>query len=417
LTATAAASVRPWIARRAPEVALAAGAGTLALLAAAVGFALPESSPLSPDHAGGDSSWAWVYLAAMSGAFVFYVGGLAVLSRRGARLGAVVALGVAIQLLPLVGPVLLSTDVYTYWARGRVGTIHEADPYTTPPSAFPQDPAIPRMGASWRERPTGYGPAFTLLSEGHALVAGDRPGTAAYLYRVLAAASMLALIGLAVALASEKAFAAAFVGWNPLLAVQFAGGGHNDALMMALVLGALVLAARRRTALAGACWAASIAVKWVSLVFLPLRAVEAYRQGRKVSHVGFAVALGLIAAAAFWRYGPDWLESFGNFSGQLRRTTSVSTARWLEAIGLSEDAAVAVLTVLFVAGYLWLLRGAWRGRARLALCACFLLLTASWLVPWYAVWAVPLAAIERDRTAQVLSLVICAYLLRAAVPL
>jgi hypothetical protein len=30
---------------------------------------------------------------------------------------------------------------------------------------------------------------------------------------------------------------------------------------------------------------------------------------------------------------------------------------------------------------------------------------------------VPLAAIERDRTAQVLSLVICAYLLRAAVPL
>ncbi len=90
MTATAAASVRPWIARRAPEVALAAGAGTLALLAAAVGFALPESSPLSPDHAGGDSSWAWVYLAAMSGAFVFYVGGLAVLSRRGARLGAVV---------------------------------------------------------------------------------------------------------------------------------------------------------------------------------------------------------------------------------------------------------------------------------------------------------------------------------------
>ncbi len=87
-----------------------------------------------------------------------------------------------------------------------------------------------------------------------------------------------------------------------------------------------------------------------------------------MSHVGFAVALGLIAAVAFWRYGPDWLESFGNFSGQLRRTTSVSTARWLEAIGLSEDAAVAVLTVLFVAGYLWLLREAWRGRARLALC-------------------------------------------------
>ena len=81
----------------------------------------PRASPLSPDHAGGDSSWAWLYLGAMGGGFVLYLAGLLALSRRGARLGAVVALGVAIQLLPLVGPVLLSTDVYTYWARGRVG--------------------------------------------------------------------------------------------------------------------------------------------------------------------------------------------------------------------------------------------------------------------------------------------------------
>jgi hypothetical protein len=353
----------------------------------------------------------------MIASFVFYVGGVAALSRRGARLRAVVAVGVAMQILPLIGPVLLSTDLYTYWARGRVGAVHGENPYTTPPSAFPGDPALPYAGASWRDRPTGYGPAFTLLSEGHALAAGGSPRTASYLYRGLGTVSMLALIGLAVALARDRPFAAAFVGWNPLLAVQFAGGGHNDALMMALVLGALLLAARQRTGLAGAAWAASIALKWVPLVFLPLRAVEAYRRGRRVSHGGFALAAALIAAVAFWRYGPEWLESFGNFSGQLRRTTSVSTARWLTDLGLSENGAVALLTVAFAGGYVWLLREAWRDRARLALCACFLLLTASWLVPWYAVWAVPLAAVERDRTAQVLSLAICAYLLRAAVPL
>lgn len=417
MTATAGALARPWLSNRSSVTALLAGAGTLVALGAALAAAFPEASPLSPDHEGGDSSWAWLYLGAMVAGFVLYLAGLLALSRRGARLGAVVALGVAIQLLPLVGPVLLSTDVYTYWARGRVAAIHGEDPYTTAPSAFPDDPSLPRMGASWRDRPTGYGPAFTLLSEGHARAAGDSPATAAYLYRGLAAASMLALIGLAVALARDRPFAAAFVGWNPLLAVQFAGGGHNDALMMALVLGALLLAAQRRVGFAGAAWAASIAIKWVPLVFLPLRAVEAYRQGRKVGHLGFAVAAGLIVAVAFWRYGPDWLESFGNFSGQLRRTTSVSTARWLMGAGLSENAAVTILTVAFAAGYVWLLREAWRGRARLALCACFLLLTASWLVPWYAVWAVPLAAIERDRAAQLVSLGICAYLLRAAVPL
>jgi hypothetical protein len=64
-----------------------------------------------------------------------------------------------------------------------------------------------------------------------------------------------------------------------------------------------------------------------------------------------------------------------------------------------------------------LLREAWRGRARLGLSACFLLIATPWLVPWYAVWAVPLAAIEEDRTARFLSLALCAYLLRDAVPL
>jgi hypothetical protein len=72
---------------------------------------------------------------------------------------------------------------------------------------------------------------------------------------------------------------------------------------------------------------------------------------------------------------------------------------------------------IFAVGYAWLLLEAWRGRARLALCAGFLLLTTSWLVPWYAVWVVPLAAIEDDRAARLLAVGLSAYLLRGAVPL
>jgi alpha-1,6-mannosyltransferase len=400
-----------------PPVALVAGAGAFALLGLAIGAAWPESSPLSPDHAGGDEGWSWLYLGAMSASFVLYLLGLAALARRGARLGAVVVVAAAIQLAPLAAPLLLSTDAYTYWARGRVAAVHGENPYETAPSAFPGDPALERMGRSWRDRPTGYGPAFTLLSEGHAAAVGDSPDAAAWTYRVVAAGAMLALVGLAAALGREKAFAAAFVGWNPLLAVQFAGGGHNDAVMMALVLGALLLGSRGHPRLAGVAWAGAILIKWVPVVFLPLRALEARRVGRRVDHVGFALAAALIVGVSFWRYGTGWLHSFGNFSGQLERTTSVSAARWLTGIGLSEDAAVALLIALFGVGYLWLLREAWRGRARLGLCGGLLVVTASWLVPWYAVWAVPLAAIEEDRTARLLALALSSYLLRAAVPL
>ena len=62
------------------------------------------------------------------------------------------------------------------------------------------------------------------------------------------------------------------------------------------------------------------------------------------------------------------------------------------------------------------MREALRGRARLGLAACALMLAAPWLVVWYVVWAVPLAAAEDDRTAQLVSLGLCAYLLPQTIP-
>jgi hypothetical protein len=89
----------------------------------------------------------------------------------------------------------------------------------------------------------------------------------------------------------------------------------------------------------------------------------------------------------------------------------------ISGLGIREGVAVAVLAALFVLAYAWLLREAWRGRARLGLTAGLLLLTTSWLVPWYAVWAVPLAAVEEDSAARWLAVGLSAYLLRDAVPL
>jgi alpha-1,6-mannosyltransferase len=396
----------------------AAGLACLALLAVAVASAHPSASPLSPDHAGGDSSYAWLYLGSIAAAFALYLAGLAALSLAPARLKLVLALAVVIQVAPLAGPVLLSTDVYTYWAYGRISAVHGENPYETAPDAFVSDPAYAVMGADWRDTTAVYGPAFTLLSEGHALAVGDSSSAAAWTYRGIATASMLALVALAATLGRRRAFCAAFVGWNPLLAVQFAGGGHNDALMMALVLGALALAAAGRPRLAGASWAVSIAIKWVPAVFLVLRAVEARASGRPVRHLGFALAAGMLGGLAFWRYGLDWLGSVVPLARNLERQAVYSVPnRLADLTGMREGAASAILAALLVVGLLWLLREAWRGRARLGLSACFLLIATPWLVPWYAVWAVPLAAIEEDRMARLLSLGMCAYLLRDAVPL
>lgn len=334
-----------------------------------------------------------------------------------ARIAVVIAIAAGIQLLPLVGPVLLSTDVHTYWDYGRIAAVHGGNPYTDVPSDYPEDPAYPLMGSAWRDTTSVYGPGFTLVSEGHAAIVGDSSTAASLLYRVLAALSVVALVALAAKLAARKAYAAAFVGWNPLLAFHFAGGGHNDAWMMALVLAALALAASSRRQLAGAAWAAAIAVKWVALVFLPLRILEARATRREVRHLGFAAVAGGIIAVATWRYGPHWLEAFGPLADNLARQAQYSIPNRLSGLGISQDAAAWLLAGLFALAYLWLLREAWRGRARLGLAAGLLLLATPWLVPWYAVWAVPLAAVEEDRAARWLALGVSAYLLRDAVPL
>jgi alpha-1,6-mannosyltransferase len=387
-------------------------------VAGAAALAWPASSPLSPDHRGGDSSWAWAYLGLLAGAFVFYVVGVLLLAR-GARLGptaAVLAVAAAVQLAPLAAPVLLSTDVYTYWDYGRLSAVHGENPYAVEPLAHPEDPAFSRMGADWRDTTSVYGPVFTLASEGHAAAVGDSPAVAAWAYKALAGLAVVLIAWLSSRVAARPALAAAFVGWNPLLAAQFAGGGHNDAWMMVFVVAALALAATGRRQLAGAAWVLAIAVKWVAIVFLPLRALEARRRGRRVGHLGFAAAAAVIVGLASWRYGTAWVDAFGPVSRNLREGARYSLPSRVESLGLSHGAAVGMFVGLFALAYLWLLKEAWRGRARLGLAAGLLMAAAPWLVPWYAVWVVPLAAIEEDRTARLLALALCAYLLPAYVP-
>ena len=337
------------------------------------------------------------------------------LARSRAGLGAVLAVAAGIQLAPLAAPLLLSTDAYSYWDYGRIAAVHGGNPYADRPSRWPEDPAYRRMGADWRGRTSVYGPAFTLAAEGDARVAGDSQRTATLLFRLLAVAGMIGLVGATVAASRGSAFAAAFVGWNPLLALHFAGGGHNDAVMAAFVVAALAL---RGLPWEGAAWVGAVAVKPIGAVFLPLRGLEALRR-RELARLAarVAVAAAAVAVVATLRYGSAWLRLLSPLSNQLRQTSSLGLPYWLDRIGVPERPAREALVALFVLFYAWLLREAWRGgRPRLARCAVALLLATSWLQPWYAVWAVPLAAVEEDRLARAGALALTGYFLWDAIP-
>jgi hypothetical protein len=390
------------------------------LVAAAAASAWADGSPLEPlsgGHPEGDAFWAWLFLGLLVGAALAYGLGLWLISRFGGPLAAVVALAVGIQLAPLAAPLLLSTDAWTYWDYGRIAAVHDGNPYRDSPSDYPDDPAFRYTGEDWREATSVYGPAFTLASEPLALAADSSAHTAGWIYKTLAAAAVLVATGLAAYLSPRPVFAAAFVGWNPLLAVHFAGGGHNDAWVAALVLAALALAASGRRQLAGVAWAVSIFVKWIPLLLLPLRALEARARGRRVGHAGFALAALAVVVLAFWQYRAEWLRAFGPLAKNANQETSFALPHRLTQLGLPREAALALAAAAFTGGYLWLLGEARRGRARLGLAASFGLLATPYLAPWYTAWAVPLAAAEDDRAAQLVALALTAYLLRQTIPL
>ena len=401
------------------RTATTAAVAVALLVAGCAACAWIEGAPLVPADAGraNGGGLGWLFLALLAAAFALYLVALGLVRRGPPSLRAVVLASVAIQLVPLAAPVLLSTDAWTYWEYGRIAAVHDGDPYRDAPSAYPDDPAYAHAGAAWRETTSVYGPAFTLLSEAVALVAGSSEAAAGWIYKVLAALAVLACALLAASLARDRPYAAALVGWNPLFAIHFAGGGHNDALLSALVLGALALAATGRRAAAAAAWVLAIFVKWIPLVFFALRTVEARASGRRVSHLGFALAAAVVAAIATARYGVDWLRAFGPLARNAEGQTSYALPHRVEQLGVPHAVALGLAAAALVLGLAWLARETLAGRTRLGAAGCLQLAATPWLAPWYVIWALPLAAAEEDRRAQLVALGFCVYLLPQTIPL
>jgi hypothetical protein len=379
----------------------AALVSTVALAVAAANHASPSAvSPVTP-RGGWSSVWPWSVLAA----FVLY--GAGVLAARDGRLRLRVAVAVAIgvQALPLAAPLLLSKDVFGYWGEARVLLVHHANPYEATPGSFPGDLALPWVSQEWQQAHSPYGPVWQVVGTAPALVAGDSRLAAEIAYRVLAAAAVLACVWI-VARRTGDAAAVAFLGWSPLVALHYAGGGHLDAVMMALALGALAAGA---TARGGALWPLAGAVKPVPLVLLPLElARRRLAVGRRwwIGLAGSAVAVAAVSTALF---GTRWVHAA---VAGLHQSSPLGGVHWLTEHGLVHRDAVLVAGGVFAVVYALLLWNAWRtGRGRLSLAATALCLCSSLLRPWYALWPVALAAFEEDAIGAVAAFALSAYVL------
>jgi hypothetical protein len=212
--------------------------------------------------------------------------------------------------------------------------------------------------------------------------------------------------------------------WSPLVALEFAGSGHFDALGIGLWLAALAFAQAsnvRGTLLSSLCVALAALVKCLPICSVPfvLRGRGGWRGALVVASTLVLAGLPFLALewpGSGWFSGPlrygFWWES----TNLLYRVIAYPVRLVLgDGSGLNPDvvARVAVLELWFAAGYWMWAKRCDAPRAAFALTGLFLLLSPT-LHPWYVTWIVPFLAFERCRAAH--WLVVAAPLLYVLLP-
>ena len=340
----------------------------------------------------------------MLGAYALLVSGRARITARTAILGVV-----ALHVLVLLAPPLISTDVFSYQAYARMGAHYGINPYTNSPYAIRLDAIFPYVGAKWSYTASAYGPAFTA---GSYLLAPLGIAASVLVYKSIATAASLALVAVVWRCARLRGIdpvrAALFVGLNPLLMLYGVGGGHNDLLMLLALTGGVWMLLLDRERSGGALAMLAIGIKLTAGLVLPFAlAAEGARRPRGSRArlvVGIAVGAACLAALSVAVFGSGTLHLLHT----VRASQSEGDWKSIQGaigtrLGLPGVGRIVgdVLAAGFVLVSCRLLLAVWRGTldwiagagwATLALLVC-----ASSLLPWYVAWLLPFAALGHDR--------------------
>ncbi len=238
--------------------------------------------------------------------------------------------------------------------------------------------------------------------------------------KLIAMATSLAFIALvwrcARLLGRDPRFALVFVALNPIYIVYAIGGFHNDFFMLIPSMASVALLLERRDRSAGAVLMFAVAVKFTAILLLPFLLIAARPPERRLRVLaGSLLAAVPLAGFSIALFGPH----LPNLADQSTLLTDLSIPNLVGlAIGVGGGTtgvlrAANVLLVLVVIYCLrrnrdWLSGAGW---STLALVA-----SLAWLVPWYIVWVLPLAALGTSLRLRRAALVFTVFLVLSFLP-
>jgi alpha-1,6-mannosyltransferase len=324
-------------------------------------------------------------------------------SRRGWLV--IVGVPLLVQIGWLVSYPVLSIDAYSYLVDAA--HLHAGlNPYQHAVDEA-GGTALGRELAAYGWRPSvgvsPYGPVWMNLVRAVGPFAED-VAIAVRLVKLIAcsATALTAWLIFRAAPASFRARAFTVFWWNPVVIIEGAGEGHNDAFMVVAVVLSLWCLRRQAVIAAAAALTAAVLTKWIPAFFAPAYLAYAWRNRlftwRTVFGGGAVIAV--VTGAAYW---PLWVGA-NTFAG-VRRVGGVQFVAWATGsfvqILADYPTAYALLRVSAMAGAVIYATGTTRTRCDLvracaAIALTFVLVAAPVYWPWYVVMPIALLALAGD---------------------
>jgi Glycosyltransferase family 87 len=341
--------------------------------------------------------------------------GVALAALRTLSMRMIVACIVATHVLLLLAPPFQLTDMFNYLGYARLGGLHGMNPYTHVIGQEMHDPVY--HFATWANLRSPYGELFTALSYPLAWL----PLPVAYwIVKVVTVALSLAFIALvcdcARRLGRDPRYAAVLVALNPIYLVYAVGGFHNDFFMLVPSTAAIALLLRGRDRSAGAALMLAVAVKFTAVLLLPFLLVAARTSARRRAMIVGAVLAAIpLLAMSLALFG----LSLPNLSQQGTLLTPFSFPNLFGyAIGLGGGAPMLLrlADVVLVAVVVVMVRrrGDWLSHAGWVTVA--LIASLAWVMPWYVIWVLPLAALGTSQRLRRATLVLTVFLVLTFLP-
>jgi alpha-1,6-mannosyltransferase len=217
-------------------------------------------------------------------------------------------------------------------------------------------------------------------------------------------------------LGRDPRYAVVLVALNPIYLVYAVGGFHNDFFMLVPMLGAVSLLLAGRDRSAGAVLMLAVAVKFTAVLLLPFLLVAAGTRPRRlrVAVGGVAVGLPLVGLS---------LAMFGLAIPNLAQQSSLLTDFSIpNVMGLLIGAGggtplllkAAIVGVVIVVAHQLYRRRDWLAGAGWSTVA--LMASLSWLMPWYVIWLLPLAALATSVRLRRTAMAATAFLILSFMP-